>query len=140
MISPYVEKARVLRSQFRPDGRPVYNCAQAVVCAFVDEINLSDETLRAMSAYFGGGLRMASVCGAITGGLMALGLMGVEDQEALQFYYSSIRNHHDNLMDCRDLLRVNAERGGEKMPHCNAMIFECIGFVEEILRARGIIE
>lgn len=41
------------------------------------------------------------------------------------------------MINCRDLLRVNAERGGEKMPHCNAMIRECIGYVEEILQAKG---
>ena len=40
-------------------------------------------------------------------------------------------------MNCKDLLRVNAERGGEKMPHCNAMICECIDYVEQALRAKG---
>ena len=30
-----------------------------------------------------------------------------------------------------------AENGGEKMPHCNAMIRECIGYVETILRQKG---
>ena len=36
-----------------------------------------------------------------------------------------------------DLLRANAENGGEKMPHCNAVIRECIGYAEEILREKG---
>jgi hypothetical protein len=35
------------------------------------------------------------------------------------------------------LLRVNAENGGEKTPHCNVMIRECISYVEEILREKG---
>ena len=41
------------------------------------------------------------------------------------------------MINCKDLLRVNAENGGEKIPHCNAMIRECIGYVEEILREKG---
>jgi hypothetical protein len=41
------------------------------------------------------------------------------------------------MINCKDLLRINAANGGEKMPHCNAMIRECISYVEEILRAKG---
>ena len=41
------------------------------------------------------------------------------------------------MISCKDLLRINAENGGKKMPHCNAMIRECIGYMEEILRAKG---
>ena len=55
----------------------------------------------------------------------------------LNEYYRKIRSNHDGMMNCKDLLRVNAEQGGEKMPHCNAMIRECIGYVEEILKEKG---
>ena len=48
-----------------------------------------------------------------------------------------VRNNHGGMINCKDLLRINAENGGEKMPHCNAMIRESIGCVEEILRAKG---
>ena len=41
------------------------------------------------------------------------------------------------MIYCKDLLRANAENGGEKMPHCNAVIRECIGYAEEILREKG---
>jgi len=41
------------------------------------------------------------------------------------------------LINCKDLLRINAENDGEEMPHCNAMIRECIGYVEESLQAKG---
>ena len=37
-MSQYVEKAKQLRSLFKPEGGPVYNCAQAVVCVFADDI------------------------------------------------------------------------------------------------------
>ena len=68
---------------------------------------------------------------------MALGLMGVEDAGVLNGYYRKLKAAHDGMLECKDLLRANAERGGEKMPHCNAMIRECVGYVEQILREQG---
>ena len=49
-------------------------------------------------------------------------------------YTDLAMKHHSHF---KDLLRVNAENGGEKMPQCNAMIRECIGYVEETLREKG---
>ena len=75
--------------------------------------------------------------GAVTGSLMAIGLAGVDDPKIPGELFRKIRENHDGLINCKDLLRVNAENGGEKMPHCNAMIRECIDYVEEILREKG---
>ena len=82
-------------------------------------------------------MQMGSVCGAVTGSLLALGLAGVDDPQAANDLIRKVRENHDGLLNCKDLLRVNAEKGGEKMPHCNAMIRECIGYVEELLREKG---
>lgn len=136
-MSKYTDEAMARRQRFAPDGRPVYNCCQVVVSVFAEDLGYDEaESLKA-ATYFRGGMQMGSVCGAITGGLMALGLAGVDDPAALNKFYRRIRQAHDGMMNCRDLLRVNAERGGEKMPHCNAMICECVGYVEEILREKG---
>jgi C_GCAxxG_C_C family probable redox protein len=51
-----------------------YNCCQAVVSAFHDELGLDGERAFKMASGFGGGMRRAEVCGAVTGGLMMLGL------------------------------------------------------------------
>ena len=61
----------------------------------------------------------------------------VDDPQAANDLIRRVRENHNGMTDCRDLLRVNAENGGEKMPHCNAMIRECIGYAEEILKAKG---
>lgn len=54
-----------------------YNCAQAVVLAFGDEIGLDDETLARLASPFGGGMgRMREVCGAVSGMFTVLGLLG----------------------------------------------------------------
>ncbi len=136
-MSKYQDMAMERRSHMTPDGRPVYNCCQAVVSVFAEDAGYDEATCMKAATYFRGGMQMGSVCGAITGGLMALGLADVDDPAVLNSYYKSIRDNHDGLMNCKDLLRVNAEHGGQKLPHCNAMICECIGYVESILRDNG---
>lgn len=136
-MSKYTDLALERRGQFTEDGRPCYNCCQAVVSVFAEDLHYSEEECMRAATYFRGGMQMGSVCGAITGGLMALGLAGVDDGAVLNRYYQKIRAGHDGLMNCYDLLRENAARGGEKMPHCNGMICECITYVEEALREKG---
>ncbi len=138
-MSKHTDLALERRRMLSPEGRPVYNCCQSVAAIFAQDAGYDEETCMRAAACFRGGMMMGSVCGAITGGLMALGLAGVDDSRVLNEYYRNIRENHNGMMDCRDLLRVNAEKGGEKMAHCNAMICECIGYVEEVLRERGIL-
>ncbi len=136
-MSKYTDLAMERRSRFTPEGRPVYNCCQAVVSVFAQDAGYDEESCMKAATFFRGGMQMGSVCGAITGSLMALGLAGIDEAETLNGLYRKIRESHDGMVDCKDLLRANAERGGEKIPHCNAMIRECIGYVEDILRAKG---
>lgn len=63
-----------------------FNCAQSVLLACNEYTGLDDNTALAISAGFGGGLRSGEVCGAISGAVMALGLVfpftDAEDAEA----------------------------------------------------------
>ena len=92
------------------------------------------------ATYFRGGMQAGLVCGAVTGSLLALGLAGVDDPQAADRVIRRVKENHGGMINCKDLLRANAEKGGEKMPHCNAMIRECIGYTEEILREKGILK
>ena len=138
-MSKYTDLALERRKQVSPDGRPVYNCCQAVVSVFAQDAGYDEAACLQAATYFRGGMQMGSVCGAITGALMALGLSGVDDGQAPNVLYEKLRQKHDGLVNCKDLLRVNAERGSEKLPHCNAMICECIGYVEGLLREKGLL-
>ena len=52
-----------------------HNCCQAVLCAFADELDLSEDTLRQLGAGFGIGMgRMEATCGALVAAQMLLGL------------------------------------------------------------------
>ena len=101
---------------------------------FAADAGLTEQQAERICSNFGGGLKRASACGAITGGLVVLGLFGIDDPSE---YYQALRENHEGLLDCADLLRRNKELGGEKKPHCDALVFECIDLLERILRERG---
>ena len=136
-MSRYTDLAMERRSRFTPEGRPAWNCCQAVVSVFAEDAGYDEDACMKAATYFRGGMQTGSVCGAVTGSLMALGAAGLDDPQAANDLIRKVRENHEGMINCRELLRVNAEKGGEKMPHCNAMIRECIGYTEEILRAKG---
>ena len=54
-----------------------YNCAQSVFVPFAKECGLDEEEAYKVAANFGAGMKVAGTCGAITGGLMVLGMLGI---------------------------------------------------------------
>lgn len=130
MSNQYMERVTRLRS----DPGVHYNCAQAVVLAFAPECGLEAEQAAKLCAHFGGGMKMAATCGAITGALMVIGLLGGGDPEYRAFM-ASMRGGHENKTDCADLLKRNAERGGDKKAHCDGMVYEA---VETVARVMGL--
>ena len=67
-----------------------------MVVPFASDAGLTEEQAMGICANFGGGLKRALACGAIT--------------------------------------------GGEKKPHCDALVFECVELVEKILVEQGKIQ
>lgn len=132
-MSIFMDRARALRECTTTH----YNCAQAVLLTFAEAAGLEESKAMAVSANFGSGMKMAATCGAITGGLMVLGLFGVEDGKTIGAYFRALREQHNGLLNCADLLRVNKEQGREKKPHCDDMVYECVALVETILRDQG---
>lgn len=54
--------------------RKGYNCAQAVLYAYAEDLGLDPLVALKVSSGFGGGMgRIQSVCGAVTGAFMAIG-------------------------------------------------------------------
>ena len=84
-------------------------------------------------------MKSGLVCGVITGGLMALGLFGVDDQPTTQKLISDFKARHSNMINCADLLRANSEAGGQRKPHCDALVYEMVEYVENILKERGLV-
>ena len=127
-MSDYLKRAEELRANTETH----YNCNQATLLPFAED-EIPEEQIMRLSTYFGSGMRMGSVCGAITGGLMALGLKGKGDGATLQKYYKTLRVRHGSL-NCADLLRKAKEAGLPQKQHCDGMVFECVQLVEELLK------
>ncbi|MBQ7519445.1 MAG: C_GCAxxG_C_C family protein [Clostridia bacterium] len=136
-MSKYTDLAMERRSHIGPEGRPVYNCAQAVVSVFAGDAGYDEDAALRAATYFRGGMQMGSVCGAVTGGLMALGLAGLDAPALSNDFIRRVRLIHDGMIDCKDLLAASAARGEVKKVHCDAMICACVELAEDILRANG---
>jgi len=123
----YMEKAR----QMRADKDVHYNCAQSVLLAFTEKAGMTDEQGYRLAAHFGHGMRHGSTCGAITGALMALGLMGY-DEKAAAAVLRQIRETH-GATDCATLLKKAHDAGMVRKDHCDAIVFEMVDMVAKIL-------
>lgn len=134
-MTEIMERSHALRD----DTTTHYNCAQAVFIPFAEKKGLSAEQAQAITANFGSGMRAGLTCGAITGGLMALGLYDAGDAEASTEFMRRMKSLHGGLSDCRDLLREEVHSPAEKKPHCDGMVYEAVEIVEEMLTARGLL-
>lgn len=131
-MSKHLEKAKELRAATAVH----YNCAQAVIVSFAEDVGITEEAAMRVAANFGSGMKRASVCGAVTGGLMVLGLFGVDDAQTVGTYYSKLKERHEGCLDCADLLQLNKQSGQVRSVHCDNMVYECVELVEEILKNR----
>jgi C_GCAxxG_C_C family probable redox protein len=94
-----------------------YNCSQSVIGAYAEELGVPEETALRMAAGFGGGIgRCGEVCGALTGGVMVVGLRTGSAEadpaakqrtyEATQAFFEAFRARN-GAITCRDLLGVD---------------------------------
>ena len=123
----HMEKAQALRA----DTTVHYNCAQAVLIPFAAEMGVTEAQACAMGAHFGSGMRHGSTCGAITGALMVLGMLGYDEKTATTLL-RTVREGHGAL-DCATLLRTSHEAGIPRKAHCDGIVFELLQAVEDIL-------
>lgn len=95
-----------------------YNCAQAVVAVFADEVGLDMDTAMKFGASFGGGLgKMREVCGAVSGMAMVAGMKygayEIGDNARKKEHYALIRELADRFkaingsIVCRELLHLD---------------------------------
>ena len=104
-----------------------YNCAQAVLIPFAEDMGMTREQANALALDFGAGMGCGSVCGAITGALMAMGGLGLPQEKRVELL-RRFRNEN-GAIDCAALLKAAAERGEPKKTHCDRMVEECLDFV-----------
>lgn len=92
-----------------------YGCAQAVLLAFQEELNINKETAVLIASSFGGGMgRLREVCGCVSGMFMIAGLkrgpLNPKDLKAKEEHYRLIQSLAEDFkretgsIICREML------------------------------------
>jgi C_GCAxxG_C_C family probable redox protein len=129
------------------------NCAQAVLTAYSDKLNLNNEIALAVSCGFGGGMgRLQETCGAVTGSYMVIGIHTCsrfsENNKRKEETYSMIQKFSEKFIkingstDCISLLKsdLKTEEGQRYAKEnnlfetiCEKCISDSIRIVEELI-------
>ncbi len=126
-----------------------YNCCQAVVLAFHQELGMDKETALKLASSFGAGMGgLRGVCGAVSGMFMVAGLKqgytGAKDMDGKQAHYRLIqeladafKQQHSSII-CRELL--GAQEAAQKNPQARTNAYykkrpcgELVGCAAEIV-------
>ncbi len=108
-----------------------YNCAQAVLQATTGR---SDPELLAMAEVFGSGIgESGCLCGAVTGGIMALGLKGKGSGNGK--LVAAFRKKFRTTC-CRGLSKNYRWMSREHLANCRHLTVTAAGMVEELLKKR----
>ncbi|MFI3291884.1 MAG: C-GCAxxG-C-C family protein [Rikenellaceae bacterium] len=110
-----------------------YNCAQSVVLAYSDIMDVDPKILATLSASFGGGMgRLREVCGAVSGMSMVAGALAPAfdpaERAAKSANYTLVKNLADEFKSqngsiiCRELLLHGAKRPCAKLVEMAAEI------------------
>ncbi|WP_430811700.1 MULTISPECIES: C-GCAxxG-C-C family protein [unclassified Carboxylicivirga] len=130
------------------------NCAQSVLCAYLDTLHFDEPQAMAMALGFGGGMgKMQTTCGAVTGAYMVMGLRNTqviddelvrkkETPRMMQLFRDRFRGYHQtdqcvHLIGCD--LRTVAGRQYFKDHHlkdkvCSKCITSAISILEDLFK------
>jgi C_GCAxxG_C_C family probable redox protein len=127
-----------------------FNCSQAVFSAFAARFGMDEKTALKLASPFGGGVaRRAEMCGALSGGLLALGLANGAETPAgkdeiyrlSQEFLQRFEAKHGTLL-CRDLIGCDistpqgwqkARETGKFTTTCPLLVRDAAELVQELL-------
>lgn len=125
---------------FRDDG---YNCSQSVLLTMVEHWNCKNDIVPRVATAFGGGMgRCGSVCGVVTGGLMAIGIRyGTNEPSAekrseayklARRFYRQFEKQNRSVL-CRELIGFDLSNAKQRRKAQEEDVFEakCAVLVKE---------
>ncbi len=131
-----------------------YNCAQSVFYAFCEDLGIEQDTALKLACGFGAGMgRKGEVCGAVTGGILALGAKygrGAQEERAVtDAAYVKVRELMNQFASrngtciCRQLLNgidLTTEEGQKYFREnhllnevCKPCVLSAVEIVEKII-------
>lgn len=131
-----------------------YDCSQVVLRHFAEKLGITEDEANRVSACFGGGMMLGSVCGTYTGALMAIGLKyghsnpeGLMDQKNIMMAKTAEFNQRFTqefgTVVCKELIGydVSTPEGlqgaldsGKMIGYCPGLAEKVINIVEEIMK------
>lgn len=117
-----------------------YNCAQAVACAFAEELGFDEETVFRITEGFGLGMGgMQCTCGAVTGAAALAGMINSKPEaggKSKVDTYKLARQIPAKFLEkngsviCRELKGVDT---GNMLRSCSGCIEDAVVIAEEVL-------
>jgi len=140
---PVKTKSDIALEKFRAG----YNCAQAVLFSFCDDLGLDKDMALRLACGFGAGMaRKQEVCGAVTGGILAIGLKHGrgegEDRAPTETTYGKVRTLMSRFESrhgtgiCRALLKecdLNTPEGQRHFKENDLLNKTCTGCVRTVV-------
>jgi C_GCAxxG_C_C family probable redox protein len=140
---PNMEQKNVLSEKAAALFQEGYNCAQSVLLTMFEHWNGKDEVIPKIATAFGGGIgRCGSICGALSGGVMALGIKYGSNEPSIekrlkayklaQKFYIRFEKEHGSVL-CRELIGYDLSNPEELEKAKKAKVLEekCTNFVRE---------
>lgn len=143
------DNAMQARSQAGNKFKGGYNCSEAIVHAFNEMLNnpLNPESLK-MASGFGGGVGHAgSMCGALAGSVMVIGLFEgrTDSSQSRDPIYNLAHEFHDRFnnqfggVDCRTL-NLHAFDSPEHLKGCLKLTGGTAKLLMEFLEEKGLVD
>jgi C_GCAxxG_C_C family probable redox protein len=131
------------------------NCAQAVITAYADDLNINNDLAVNISCGFGGGMgRLQETCGAVTGSFMVLGIFnGIkysDNKDKKEITYSMIQKFSERFKslngttDCKSLIKcdLKTEEGQRYAKEnklfdtiCEKCISDSLTIIEDLIKS-----
>jgi len=122
-----------------------YNCAQSVLLTMYEHWDGKSDLIPKVATGFGGGIgRCSSLCGALTGGVMAIGVKYGTNEPSVEKrlktyriareFYEWFEKKHGSVM-CRELIGYDLSVPGEMEKARQAKVFDekCAVFIRNVV-------
>ena len=138
-------KARPTKQEIMQEFMRGRNCAQCTLGRFAEHLGYDQEETDKFVLCFGGGMLMGQTCGAVTGGLMAIGLFSQSREEAEKkgaAFEQAFKKRYGSTL-CEELLGYNmgvpeqaeqARASGRLLEDCPRFVEGAMEIVETILK------
>lgn len=110
------------------------NCAQAVLCAYAEDLQMSEEILRKIGAAFGGGMgNMEGNCGALCGAEAVLGMLKFQGKslgKEAAALYNAFREKCGSTV-CKE---IKGTENGKMLCSCDDCVRIAVETLEEVCK------